>query len=165
MPNKQKHIFATNLKTLLAEHNLSQVDVATAIGTSPQTFNTWTQEIALPRMVKIQALADYFSVKKSYFLEDHSTTNTDDRKSAFSVTEIERIMLTKYRSLDDYGVEMVDFTLEKQYERCKAEKTSRINKFPSEDYLTPVAAHERTDIKVTQEMIDHDNDIMDDEDF
>lgn len=33
------------------------------------------------------------------------------------------------------------------------------------DYLEPQAAHERTDIEVTDEMRKHDDDIMDDDDF
>lgn len=35
----------------------------------------------------------------------------------------------------------------------------------NDSYLEPVAAHERTDIEVTTEMLKHDDDIMDDDDF
>lgn len=54
----------------------------------------------------------------------------------------------------------------------RAEKLSKKSEeslipFPQEDksYLEPQAAHERTDIEVTDEMRKHDNDIMDDDDF
>ena len=67
----QKQIFMDNLTSLLEERNLSQAEVALAIGVSPQTFNTWCRGIALPRMGKIQKLADYFSVDKSYLIDKH----------------------------------------------------------------------------------------------
>lgn len=35
----------------------------------------------------------------------------------------------------------------------------------NDNYLQAVAAHERTDLKVTDEMRKHDDDIMDDENF
>ena len=35
----------------------------------------------------------------------------------------------------------------------------------AEDYLKVNAAHTRTDIDITEEMIKHDDDIMDDDDF
>lgn len=70
--NKQKEIFKTNLLSLLEERDLSQAEVATAINVSPQTFNTWCKGIALPRMDKIQLLADYFCVDKGFLVDDQS---------------------------------------------------------------------------------------------
>lgn len=70
---EQKAIFTKNLNRLLAESGKTQKEVADAIGVMPQTFNTWTQGIAIPRMGKVQLLADYFGVKKSDLLEDRTT--------------------------------------------------------------------------------------------
>nr|DAU00051.1 MAG TPA: Repressor protein CI [Caudoviricetes sp.] len=66
---KQKKIFSSNLLHLLSKHNLTQKEVADKIGVSPQTFNTWCQGIAIPRMGKIQKLADYFNVNKSVLID------------------------------------------------------------------------------------------------
>lgn len=74
----QKKIFSTNLKSLLTERSKNQLEVAKSIGVSPQTFNTWTQGIAIPRMGKLQKLADYFGVNKSDLLEEHSAPEGDD---------------------------------------------------------------------------------------
>ena len=63
--NEQKKIFSKNLNKLLNEHNKTQKEVAAAIDVSPQTFNTWCKGIALPRMGKVQMLADYFGILKS----------------------------------------------------------------------------------------------------
>ena len=70
---EQTSIFSSNLNRLLREREKSQKEVADAIGVSPQTFNTWCKGIALPRMGKIQRLADYFMVNKSVLLELPST--------------------------------------------------------------------------------------------
>lgn len=74
----QKKIFAKNLRHYLDRENKTQKEVADAIGLSPQTFNTWLQMVALPRMGKVQALADYFGVNKSDLLEDKGTQEEDN---------------------------------------------------------------------------------------
>lgn len=70
---EQKQIFSRNLLHYLNMKNKSQKEVADTIGVSPQTFNTWCQGIALPRMGKVQMLADYFGIEKSDLIEDKST--------------------------------------------------------------------------------------------
>ncbi len=69
---EQKQIFAKNLNRYLSLSNKSQKEVADAINVSPQTFNTWCQAIALPRMGKVQRLANYFNISKSDLIDDKS---------------------------------------------------------------------------------------------
>lgn len=68
----ERKIFSKNLNTLLEKTGKSQKEVAVAIHVSPQTFNTWCQGIAIPRMGKVQLLADYFHILKSDLIEDKS---------------------------------------------------------------------------------------------
>lgn len=68
----QKKIFSKNLNNLLSQRNKTQKEVADAISVSPQTFNTWCQGIALPRMGKVQRLADYFNIEKSRLIDEQS---------------------------------------------------------------------------------------------
>lgn len=70
--NEQKTIFSKNLNRLVSRSGKSQKEIADAIGISPQSFNTWMQGTAIPRMGKIQLLADYFHVNKSDLLEEKS---------------------------------------------------------------------------------------------
>lgn len=72
--DKQKITFSKNLNKYLSEYNKTQKEVADEIGVSPQTFNTWCQGIALPRMGKVQSLADYFHINKSDLIDEKSTT-------------------------------------------------------------------------------------------
>lgn len=75
-----KLIFKKNLLKYLNASNKTQKEVADAIRVSPQTFNTWCQGIALPRMEKLQSLADYFHISKSDLIEEkvdfEKTSNT-----------------------------------------------------------------------------------------
>lgn len=72
---EQKKIFARNLNNYLAQSGKTQKEVADAIKVSPQTFNTWCQGIAIPRMGKIQILADYFKIGKSDLIENKTIDN------------------------------------------------------------------------------------------
>lgn len=70
---EQKKIFSKNLNNLLSKRNKTQKEVADAISVSPQTFNTWCQGIALPRMGKVQRLADYFNIEKSDLIDERNS--------------------------------------------------------------------------------------------
>lgn len=67
--DKQKKIFSENLNRYIEASGKTQLEIARAIGVSPQTFNTWCKGIAIPRMGKVQALADYFRINKSDLIE------------------------------------------------------------------------------------------------
>lgn len=68
--SEQKKIFSKNLNKYLELSGKTQKQVADAIEVSPQTFNTWCQGIALPRMGKVQRLADYFKIGKTDLIDD-----------------------------------------------------------------------------------------------
>lgn len=67
---QQKKIFSKNLNKLISKTGKTQKEIADSIGVNPQTLNTWCTGNALPRMGKVQKLADYFDVSKSTLLED-----------------------------------------------------------------------------------------------
>lgn len=72
MTKDQREIFAENLTRLVNGSKLPQSEIAKRINVSPQTFNTWIQGKAIPRMGKIQLLADYFKIEKSDLIEEKS---------------------------------------------------------------------------------------------
>lgn len=71
----QRKVFSDNLIRFLESHHKTQREVASAIHVSPQTFNTWVQGKAIPRMGKVQLLADYFNVPKSYLIDEKISYN------------------------------------------------------------------------------------------
>lgn len=93
---EQKKIFSRNLLNCLNSNNKSQKEVADAIGVSPQTFNTWCQGIALPRMGKVQRLADYFEIEKSDLIEDRKIT-----KESVALSDLEKEIILNFRKADE----------------------------------------------------------------
>lgn len=94
----QKKIFSKNLLKYIDISQKKQKEIADAIGVSPQTFNTWCQGIALPRMGKVQALADYFHINKSDLIEDKEQTeeyylNEETKKVAQEIYENKELSL------------------------------------------------------------------------
>lgn len=77
---EQKKIFSKNLNHYISLSNKTQKEIADSIDVSPQTFNTWCQGIAIPRMGKVQRLADYFNVGKSDLIDDKPFSNTNKSK-------------------------------------------------------------------------------------
>lgn len=84
----QKTIFSRNLNSYIHRSGKTQLEIATKIGVSPQTFNTWCKGIAIPRMGKVQALADYFHINKSDLIEDKSK---QDEQSYYTNPETQKI--------------------------------------------------------------------------
>lgn len=68
--DKQKAFFSKNLNSYVTKSGKNQSEIAKNIRVSPQTFNTWCKGIAIPRMGKVQTLADYFHINKSDLIED-----------------------------------------------------------------------------------------------
>lgn len=94
----QQKIFTKNLNRLIEQRDLTQTEIADAIGVSQQTFNTWCRGLAIPRMGKIQALADYFKVKKSDLLEE---------KECKPVSSLEVMLASTMSELNEEGREKV----------------------------------------------------------
>ena len=118
----QQKIFTSNLNYYLQRIDKTQKEVAGKIGVSPQTFNTWTQGIAIPRMGKIQALADYFGINKSDLIEDRTDKSADKTPT---YTETEAMLIDKYRALNEAGQEKVndyidDLSSSDKYKRTAA---------------------------------------------
>ena len=81
--DEQRVIFSDNLTRYIKKSGKTQREVAKDLNINAQTLNTWVRGIALPRMGKVQALADYFNISKSDLLERPGKRNV--------VTEVSRI--------------------------------------------------------------------------
>lgn len=91
---EQRQVFKDNLLRVINERGLTQIEIAEAIGVSPQTFNTWVNGKAIPRMNKMQALADYFGIPKSALIDkEQPASKTEqilsdpDMKELFSIAK------------------------------------------------------------------------------
>lgn len=65
-----KRIFTKQLKYYMDLNNKTQTDLMNDLGLSSSTVSSWCTGLKLPRMGKIQMLADYFGIEKSDLIED-----------------------------------------------------------------------------------------------
>lgn len=72
MTEWSKDVFAKNLKYYIKKNNITQKELAEAIGVSSPTLNEWIKAKKYPRIDKIDKLANYFKIMKSDLIEDKS---------------------------------------------------------------------------------------------
>ena len=65
-----KNIFAHNLQLLMRECNQKQADIARVLGVSKATMSDYCNGKQMPRMDKLQRLADYFHTRVSSLIEE-----------------------------------------------------------------------------------------------
>ena len=58
--------------------NKKQADIINDLGINKSAVSTWINGTRMPRMDKVQALADYFGINKSDLLEDKGTQEEDN---------------------------------------------------------------------------------------
>lgn len=99
---ERKKIFSQNLNNILRLKRKSQIEVANAIGVSQQTFNTWCRGVALPRMGKVQLLADYFKINMANLLEPSPST-----AATLALSPDREELLANYDNLNEEGQQKV----------------------------------------------------------
>lgn len=115
--NEQRLVFSRNLNHYLNSYRYTQREVADRIGVSAQTFNTWCQGIALPRMGKIQKLADFFGISKSDLIDPPSNCHASPLHPA--VQRVAEIM----EDLNEEGINKIveyaeDISTNGKYKKC-----------------------------------------------
>lgn len=142
---------------LLNEHGVTAYRVAKETGISTATLTQWKNGTSTPKLDKLQKIADYFGVTVSFLMgEERSITptiefDTDEEALEFlnSLSFLEKMNIEGLKAANKYLSYLTSFP---EYTEDNKE-------------LSLMAAHERTDIEITKEGIDHDNAIMDDEEF
>lgn len=141
---------------------------------SEKTIYSWESGNSQPNPDALLEMCD------AYGIEDILKTfgyNGYKKDGSIQLNMKEQSLVEKYRSLDDTGKTHVDYVLNWESGRIEQlkEKSDRITEL--EETINknnivemPVsyqvsAAHERTDIEVTDEMRKYDDNIMDDENF
>ena len=78
-----KEVFSQNLKKYMALSGKSRREVCEALGYSYFTFSDWVNGKKMPRMDKVEQLANYFGVKKSDLIEEQKkSAHTDGLSDA-----------------------------------------------------------------------------------
>lgn len=72
-----RKIFVKRLKYYMDINGKTQMDLMRDLGLSSSTVSNWCTGTKLPRMGKIQMLADYFGINKSDLIEDKAVASPD----------------------------------------------------------------------------------------
>lgn len=64
-----REVFSRNLRRYMALNNKSQVDLINDLGFNRSSVSTWVNGTRLPRMDKVDMLAQYFNIKRSDLIE------------------------------------------------------------------------------------------------
>lgn len=108
--NKNKDVFAANLKHQLNVHGKVPTSLIDDLGIKKPTVYSWLNGQTYPRIDKIELLADYFGITKADLVEDKTETN---KKS----TGKEPVDLDK--ALSEEGMAMFDGQpLSEEYKRA-----------------------------------------------
>ena len=83
----QKRIFSKNLRRLLEESGKTQKELAEAIGESQQVVNTWAIGRSIPRMGRVQKLADFFGVEKSVLVDEWPESDIPQLPNIFPIAK------------------------------------------------------------------------------
>ena len=135
---EQKRIFSKNLNKFLSQSQKTQKEVAEAINVSPQTFNTWCPGIALPRMGKVQKLADYFGILKSDLIDDKEDSDLTSRDKRDIAKDLDRIMAEikngddgplyyNGTEIDDASINLLENAIEFALTQAKKENKVKYN--------------------------------------
>lgn len=152
--------FYDRLKESRLKAGLTQEQLAEKLGVAKSTLSGYEGGNREPTVATIAKALEILNIDANYLYQDESKALT---KQVISLDDKE--LLKKYHSLDGHGKEMVDFTLQKEYERSISlaeENTDNIFEMPSSSELN--AAHARTDIDIPKEADISESDIMNNDD-
>lgn len=86
--NEMRKVFADNLKYFLKLNGKQPVDLVRDLGINFSTLSSWMTERKMPRIGKVELLANYFGVKQSDLLEEME----DSKKEEYITTEMQNII-------------------------------------------------------------------------
>lgn len=124
------------IKEARENKGMTQAELGKKVGTTGSSITNYEKETSHPKEEILYRLIEALNVDANFLFQDVVHIPSEQN----NVTLSEYKHLEKYRKLDCHGKEMVDFTLEKEYERSVSLIEERERK-SNADYLMPVAAH------------------------
>lgn len=75
--NSYRDVFSRKLRYYMAKSGKTQMDLMQDLGLGSSTVSNWCNGKMLPRMGKLQMLADYFGINKSDLIEENHTPEAE----------------------------------------------------------------------------------------
>ena len=85
--DRNKEIMAANIKKYMERKGVTNQQLCDALGFKKTTFLDWIKGVTYPRMPKVEAMADYFGVKKSDLIEEKTPEQIQVEKKAGAITD------------------------------------------------------------------------------
>lgn len=150
---------SNRLKERREQLGLKQSDIAKCLSITPSAIANYENGVSTPKADILFKIFDVLHCDANYLFQDEMSKNI--YKDQATAEEMEHIK--KYRILDAHGKEMVDFTLQKEWERSCEQFNKKTNiTFDSEytvpDYLQPIAAHTDDDSEENRKAIEEEFD-------
>lgn len=155
----------SRIKELRELNGISRNEFASMLGVTVGAISNYENDVSSPKEPILFKIIESLNCDANYIFQDSVKIKTQQN----DVTLAEYEHIKQYRDLDDHGKEMVDFTLEKEYERSVAEKKKTDNIVPMTVKETSAyevnAAHADDYMSAPDELKQLEEDIMDDENF
>lgn len=147
--------FRKRLDKALEYNNMKPVELAKATGIAEATISQYRSGYSKPKDKRLVAIANVLHVDPTWLM------GIDVPMVSSSPSELrpdETALLYDYNQLNDLG---------KKKARDDVSDLTEIPRYRIEehDYLQPVAAHDREDILVSEDMVDVDDALMEDEEI
>lgn len=95
-----RKLFARNLTYYVNSSGKTQAEVAKALHLSKATMSSWCIGTRIPRMDKVDMLCDYFGIRRSDLMEDHSFTPAAS-DPLYPLSREEEEIIRHYRKASD----------------------------------------------------------------
>lgn len=100
MDEYDKRIFSANLERFMEIRAIKQTDIANLLRVSKSTVSSWCNAQKMPRMDKIEILANFFGVLKSDLIEEKPTPVSESGPSAKAQLVYDRLSKLTPENLD-----------------------------------------------------------------
>ena len=105
---EHKEVFSKNLQKHMALNGKSRKEVCQALGYSYFTFSDWINGKKMPRMDKVEQLANYFGIKKSDLIEEQKKEQPTEYDG---LSEKQKAFIDKVKQRSDADLDRLDTIL------------------------------------------------------
>lgn len=133
-----RKIFSKNLNDYMYKNHKTQTDLINDLHLNKSTVSTWINGIKIPRMNKIELLANYFGITKADLVEEHNDNEQFSSKDELDIAKRLEATLNDLESNEALmfsGEPLDDAT--KELLRLSLENSLRIAKVNAKEKYTP----------------------------
>ena len=95
-----KLIFSKNLRYYMSQEGKTQIDIVNDLGINKSSISSWVNGTRLPRMDKIEMLAQYLGISRTDLIEERAARKEPAPAADLTLTPTERSLIIGYRAAD-----------------------------------------------------------------